>query len=315
MMKKDIKPKYFKKEYWKNYMEFFFGKDLIQFWEDHGQEKWIRSNDSDLHIEIYENSDEVSPTLIFSHGIAGYARLLLPFIKPLYKKGVNIIAPDLMGYGYNKGKRGKFEFNLHVENLVDTLKYANKNFKGKILLGGGSMGGPLAYSAAARYGNIDGLVCFCLFDFQDEDFIEDAARFGKYTPYVLKFLKPFRRIIGNMLIKNEKVISYDGLSIPELVDMIKKDPHSGTKLTINAAISLLTQSIPEIRYEQWKTPTLVLQPGADRMTPPDFARKVYEKLGSSYKKYVEIEGAEHYPTKREHYEIWASEVSKFIENL
>lgn len=296
-------------------MEFYFGKDLIQFWEEQGQEEWIKSNDSDLHIEIYTHKDQVKPTLIFSHGIAGYARILLPFIKPLFEKGVNIIAPDLMGYGYNKGKRGKFEFNLHVENLGDTLKYATKNFEGKILLGGGSMGGPLAYCAGARYRDIDGLVCFCLFDFQDKEFIKDAARFGRYTPYVLTFLKKFRRIIGSVLIKNEKVISYDGLSISELVDLIKEDPHSGAKLTINAAISLLTQSIPDIPYEQWKIPTLILQPGADRMTPPEYTRKVYEKLGSSHKKYVEIEGAEHYPTKREYYNIWASEVVDFIENL
>lgn len=69
---------------------------------------WIQSNDESLHIEMYYTGVPDATTIVFSHGITGYARLMLPFIMPLFEKGYNIIAPDLKGYGYNKGRKGDF---------------------------------------------------------------------------------------------------------------------------------------------------------------------------------------------------------------
>ena len=122
-------------------------------------------------MEIYDTGNAHATTIIFSHGIAGYARVLLPFIIPLREKGYNLVIPDLQGYGYNEGLKGDFEWNEHVGNLIDSVKYAKQRFKGMVILGGASMGGPLAYSAACRYSEIDGLVCWCLWDFSDREFM------------------------------------------------------------------------------------------------------------------------------------------------
>jgi alpha-beta hydrolase superfamily lysophospholipase len=128
-------------------------------------------------------------------------------------------------------------------------------------------------------------------------------------------MKLFKKIIGNLRIKMKQVVSYTHLSLPGVVDLVKQDPYSGTKLTINAALSLLTQSKPDIPYSQWKVPTLVFQPGADKMTPPKYTKRVYEQLGSTIKKYVEIEGAEHYPVKKSAYKIWAHEIEQFNQKI
>ena len=117
-------------EYWKNYMVSWFGADLIDKWERYCAEEFIRSNDNDLHLEIYDTGQQRRPTLIFSHGIAGYARVLLPFIIPLREKGYNIIAPDLQGYGYSRSRKGDFEWNIHLRNLADTVAYAKDRFSG-----------------------------------------------------------------------------------------------------------------------------------------------------------------------------------------
>ncbi len=73
------------KDYWKNYMEKWFGSDLISEWSRYCKEETMQSNNEKLHLETYVNRED-KPTLIFSHGIAGYGRVLLPFVMPLLKK-------------------------------------------------------------------------------------------------------------------------------------------------------------------------------------------------------------------------------------
>jgi pimeloyl-ACP methyl ester carboxylesterase len=143
--------KYAGGDFWKNYMERWFGDELITEWEKNVIVEEIQSINGPINIEIYRTRNKKNPTIVFSHGIAGYARLLLPFLMPLFKLGYNIIAPDLEGYGYNKRIKGDFTWNDHLENLKDAVEFARKNFTGKVYLGGASMGGPLAYACDARY--------------------------------------------------------------------------------------------------------------------------------------------------------------------
>ena len=301
--------------YWKKYMKDFFGEHLIDFWETVVKEEWIVSNNNKIHLEIYNTGDSNAPTLIFSHGIAGYARLLLPFIEPLYKKGYNVVAPDLTGYGYNRGKRGKFEFNQLILDLHNSVLYAKQIFKGKILLGGASMGGPLAYSTASRYGGIDALVCWCLWDLNDKEFIQNETTMKNWTIMVTRLLKKLKKIIGNFRIKSKRIIPYEGLSTPEIVDLISKDPHSGIKLTINAALSLLTQSIPDIPFENWDIPTLIFHPEKDTMIPTKYSKRIYDIIASKKKNYIEVKDSIHFPVKDEHYNVWAEEFNAFIKNI
>jgi len=62
-----------------------------------------------------------------------------------------LVVLDLQGYGYNQGLKGGFNWNAHVQNLVDSVEYAKENFAEKIVLGGASMGGLLAYSLRFLY--------------------------------------------------------------------------------------------------------------------------------------------------------------------
>jgi len=70
------------KEYWKNYMVNWFGKDLIEKWEDLATDNYIQSNEREVHLEVYDSGDPEATIIVFSHGMAGYARVLLPFVIP-----------------------------------------------------------------------------------------------------------------------------------------------------------------------------------------------------------------------------------------
>ena len=305
-----------REDFWKNYMVGWFGTDLIARWEEYCTETFIRSNDDDLHLEVYDSGEPEKPTLIFAHGIAGYARVLLPFIIPLREKGYNIIAPDLQGFGYSKSRKGDFEWNVHLRNLADTVAYAKTRFSGKIILGGASMGGPLAYATAARYGDVDALVCWCLWDLSDREFLENETTTRKATFVLIPFLKLASILLGSFRFKTHWVVSYDTLSDSrEFNDLVKQDPQAGTLLSVRGALSLVLQSKPDAVPEHWDVPVLVVHPGEDKMIPKKYSVKTFEKLSSREKKYVEFEGVGHFPLDQKTYSRWSTEVDDFMRAL
>lgn len=311
------KLRYRDEDFWKNYMEHWFGSSLISQWETSAELKRIESNDRQICLEVYDSGDKAAPTIVFSHGIAGYARVLLPFILPLYKKGYNFVVPDLQGYGYNDGLKGDFEWNAHVRNLVDCVDYAGQRFKGQIYLGGASMGGPLAYAAACeRIEKIDGLCCWCLWDFSDKEFLYNETQTGKFTFILQPLLRLLSLMMGKARIKTYELISYDTLTgSADFNELIKKDPQAGTQITVKGALSLLTQSRPAVLHKNFNIPVLLVQPAEDKMTPPHYMKKTFDSLGSEYKKYVEIARSEHFPLDSDIYDKWTCEVDGFISAL
>jgi fermentation-respiration switch protein FrsA (DUF1100 family) len=59
------------------------------------------------------------------------------------------------------------------------------------------------------------------------------------------------------------------------------------------------QSKPCISHENYDKPILVLQPANVKMTPKYYSEKVFKKLGSVNKKYIEIKNAPHFPTEKD----------------
>lgn len=307
-----MKVVYKNEDFWKNYMINWFGDELIDKWYKNIEITQIYSKNGKINLEVYKTPDLYKPTLVFSHGIAGYARILLPFTIPLFEKGFNIIATDLEGYGYNERIKGDFTWDTHLENLKDTVGYARSIFKGKIYLGGASMGGPLAYATDVRYDCADGLICWCLWDLSDKEFVEKETNTKKLTYPLIPLMKILAKLLGKMRLKTYRLISYDTLTAnQEFNDLLKTDPQAGTLISLRGACSLITQSKPDIKYEEYKKPVLVCQPKDDRMTPGYYTKKVFEKLKTKSKRYIEFTG-EHFPLEKEIYVKWGNEVEKFI---
>ena len=301
--------------FWKNYMDGWFGNELIAEWEKNVAIEEIQSINGPINIEVYRTNNQNSPTIVFSHGIAGYARVLLPFLMPLYKLGYNIVAPDLEGYGYNKRIKGDFTWNEHLANLKDAVEFARKNFTGKVFLGGASMGAPLSYACDARYNCADGIISWCLWDFSDKEFMAKETNTKKMTFILLPIFKLLSKIIGKVRLKTYAFISYDTLTDnQEFNDLIKIDPQSGTLISFRGVASLLTQSKPDILHESYTKPVLLCQPNDDKMTPAHYMKKTFDRLNTQNKKYVDFQGP-HFPLKKETYQKWAHEVDQFIKEI
>lgn len=297
--------------YLMNY-EKFFGKNVIEFAQNEIQEDWIESADGEIHLDIFTKDIE-APTIVFSHGMAGYGRLLIPYAYRLFSYGFNVILPDLKGYGHNKGQRGHWKWNNLVDNVVDTSKYAKNNFNGEIYLAGGSMGGVIAYHSVCKGAPVKAVACYCLFDFQDMELIKESSSYGPFTPLVKSSLTWLSRVVPNFSIPASSVSSYDNLSdSSEFNNLVKNDPLGGNKMTLTAAAEMTSVLLP-IAFEYFDlVPILVIQPGADKMTPAKFTRRAYDKLGTKDKKYLELEDRGHWVLDDEGVDIICSEIKEWF---
>jgi alpha-beta hydrolase superfamily lysophospholipase len=303
-------------DFWKNYMVNWFGEDLIEKWYEYVEEDWIESRSNQVHLEVYDTGSPTAPTVVFSHRIARYARVMLPLVIPLRELGYNLVLPDLQGYGYTQGKKGVFDWNTHVSNLLDSLEYARHRFRGPLFLGGASMGGPIAYEAACRANSISGLITWCLWNLSDPTFLANETPMGKSLLRWTGLFRGLGRVFGRMKMKTQRVISYQHLSdLEEFYLLLMEDPQAGTDITLRGALSLGLETVPSIQYKDFLLPTLVVQPESDEMIPCKYVKQTFDVLGSDVKKYVGLPGAAHFPTVMEYYDTWSSAVDGFITNL
>jgi len=58
------------------------------------------------------------------------------------------------------------------------------------------MGGPLAYAASCELEGISGLLCWCLWDFSDKEFIKKETTTKGFTYLLMLLLKLLSRLMG-----------------------------------------------------------------------------------------------------------------------
>ncbi len=104
------------RDFWRSYAP-WFGQSVIDEIERTVTEAWIDSAGRRIHLDVYARPGATASigAVVFSHGIAGYGRLLSPFALRLWKRGFNVICPDLAGYGFNEGRRARVGLWLRLQ--------------------------------------------------------------------------------------------------------------------------------------------------------------------------------------------------------
>lgn len=280
--------------YWLKYRP-WFGSDVVEHVETQVEEAAIESAGLRFHLDIYrpEPHQPSCGTVVLSHGMAGYGRLLAPFAVRLRRQGFHVLCPDLRGYGFNADLRGDWTWDLLIQNLLDALDYARGRFDGPLFLAGASMGGPLAFHTACRRSDLAGLATYCLFDYRDPGFLREVSGAGPFTPLMRAVVRAGAAAAPHLRIPAGWVAAYRHLAEdPAFVHLLREDPCAGNCISLRAVASML-QATPAIEYEQFRVPTIVLQPEDDRMIPAQWSRFYYDRLGCP-KQYVPIPNCGHW---------------------
>jgi pimeloyl-ACP methyl ester carboxylesterase len=273
------------------------------------EESWTWKG-SRVHIDRIANGDSAIKVLLV-HGIGGYGRLVLgAFGLPLADAGIEVLAPDLPGYGLTLSHRRDVTFGNWVACLVDLVEREASDGRPLTLMGF-SLGGTTAYHAATRHPAVAALASTTLLDLRRPEVLAGVARFPRLTRAMLPWMRGLRWVIDPIappprLMERMAAIAND----PELVKLCVDDRHGGaTRLPLRFYRTLI-EAEPAIEPEEFDRPVLVLHPAEDRMTPIELSREFVRRLPDA--RLVELEGCGHFPVEEPGKGVLEHELTEFI---
>lgn len=234
--------------------------------------------------------------MILLHGVGGNGRVLSFIGVPLYKRGYEIVCPDLPGYGITQTNKNNVDYNIWVNMVKDLVEYESQKDQKDVLLFGLSAGGMLAYHAGCNNKHVSGLIFTNLLDQRLQevrDFSESSkyiSRIGIPLLYLLKNLNNKIKLPMKMVANMKAIVNNDDA----LNLLMNDDKSSGARVPVKLITSMIDYK-PEVEPEDFnQCPALLVHPEDDRWTDIRLSMLTFEKL--KCKKDVKIlENSGHFP--------------------
>lgn len=251
-----------------------------------------------IHIDhYYSPSSRIKVVLL--HGVGGNGRLLSFIGVPLSKQGMEVIAPDLPGYGYSLIKNDTINYHMWIELVDDLVNYELEKDERPVVLFGLSAGGMLAYHAGCKNEKVSGIIVTNLLDQRDIE-VRDASasskamsRLGAVLVNMFNILLPKARI-PMKFVANMKAIVND----KRILDiLLNDDTAAGTSVSIRFIHSLINAA-PVIEPEEFTyCPLLLLHPEKDNWTALNVSKSFFDRLKCA-KEIKILENAGHFPVEQ-----------------
>ncbi|MFB9324913.1 alpha/beta hydrolase [Paenibacillus aurantiacus] len=301
--------------YWKNYQK-FFPEELRLNENQLPSEEWWDWNDYRVHLDRMSVPDSKIKVILI-HGAGGNGRLLAPYARMLQINGYDVVSPDLPPYGLTyTDSLNSLDYLLWVELLTKLIEQEIKRDGKPIVLLGASIGGMLAYHAAAMSTHVRGLVVTTFVDTSNSKVRDQVApnklisRLGKFTMDVFPFILDQFRISVSKVSRMELITNNS-----ELTQLIIKDPLAAdTKVTLRLLRTFMNMK-PLIQPESFDIcPVLLVHPEADPMTPFALSEPFYNRLKAK-KECVILEGSGHFPIEQPGLDQMKTAVLSFLSEI
>lgn len=281
-------------DYWRKYQRFL--PDKVRLSEGREPtEEWWPWRGAEIHLDRYA-APGAPLTVVLLHGGGGYSRLLAPFGVMLQPHGYEVLVPDLPGYGLSVAPAALFSYACWVDCAVDLVQAEIQRTGRPVVLFGMSVGGYLAYLAAAQGRQAAGVIATTLADPRLPVVRDQFAK----SPWMNRAFAPLlpwaAALFGGMRLpirwfSNMKGIAND----PELVPLVCEDPiGGGNRVSLRFMQSLLAIR-PTIEPEDFDLcPVLLAQPAADRWTTIEASRPFFDRIQGP-KELVMLDNCGHLP--------------------
>jgi pimeloyl-ACP methyl ester carboxylesterase len=283
---------------WRNIQQFFPETNRISR-ELFPDELFIKWKSNRIHIDYYTRPDAPAK-IIMLHGIGGNGRLLSFMAIPMFRRGFDVICPDLPGYGISKIRNKKTIHLREWVNLVDHIieqEYAHD--KRPVFLFGFSLGGTLAWHVASANAGVKGIIATCLPDqriARVRDFSATnklMSRLGPLFISILNLFAPGFLLPMNMVTRMRAITNH-----PEMSRELRRDPYSsGAKVPLRLLHSIL-KAKPVAEAQNFSgCPVALLHPENDRWTPLEISRITFDKFPGEKELHI-LENAGHFPIEQ-----------------
>ncbi len=298
---------------WQEYERFFpealhTGGDVVP------SEEWWPWRGSRVHLDRVAAPDAPAKLLLV-HGAGGYGRMLAPYARLLAGAvPMETVAPDLPGYGLTGSGGRPVDYRDWVDCVADLVAAERARDGRPVYVLGASVGGMLAYSAAAR-GGVAGIAVTCLLDPRCAAARERISRFPALGRLAGPMLDRMRWLDGLRFpmrwVANMGAMSND----PALNRVVRSDPCGGGNVVALRFLRTYLSSAPAVEPEEFTAcPVLMLHPAADRWTPPELSLPFFERIAAQ-KRLVMLRDAGHMPIEEPALAAMGTAFAQFVHEL
>ena len=278
-------------------------------------EEWWSWKGLDVHLD--RSSVPGSPVkVIVLHGAGAYGRVMAPAAVLARQHGFETVSPDLPGYGLTSVPSERFDYGLWVDCVSDLIDAEIARDSRPVILFGVSLGGLLAYHAAARSRRVAGLIATTLADTREPAVRQGFARTAILGSVGLWLLQQLHPVTDGLPLPMRYMSKMNRISNnPELAHLCATDPLGGGNWVPARFLRTLMQTAPDLEPEDFTVcPVLLAHPGVDRMTEISHSRRFFDRLAGP-KRMVVLEGASHMPTEHPGVDQFESAVLDFVREI
>ncbi|MGV0837208.1 alpha/beta hydrolase [Mycolicibacterium thermoresistibile] len=242
---------------------------------------------------------QASVRLMVLHGGGGYSGALWPAAAYAAGDGVEVLAPDMPLYGDTvESDPASVRYDDWVDLVCDLIRRETDADSRPLVLFGASMGGMLAYEAAARTRRVAHVAVTCLLDPAAPAARRAAARMswtGAVAPALLRALDP---ALGGVRVPIRWLVNMQAMSNnPALTRLCAGDPKGGG---VHVPLGFLASwmNFDHTRPEAFDAaPVTLVHPAADRWTPAQLSIEFLQRIPSSTEP-VLLENCGHFPVEQ-----------------
>ncbi|HVK86897.1 MAG TPA: alpha/beta hydrolase [Kofleriaceae bacterium] len=278
-------------------------------------EEYWRWRGLDVHLDRLAVPDAPLKVIVL-HGVGAYGRVMAPAAVLAQRYGYETVTPDLPGFGLTRVARRDMTYGLWIDCVCDLIEAERARDARPIALFGVSLGGLLAYQAAARSRDIAGLIATTLADLRDRDARRGFARRPLLGTAGLWLLERLAFVTDGVPLPIAAMSRMNHISNkPALSSIVMRDRLGGGTWVPARFLRTLMTTPPAIEPEAFtRCPVLLAHPGTDRMTDVAISRRFFDRLAAP-KRMVILEGASHMPTEHPGIDQLEAEVLAFLRGL
>lgn len=278
-------------------------KEIIKYFPEPNQisiktmpdEIFFQTEKHKIHIDHYARPDAPA-RVIMLHGVGGNGRILSFMAVPLFKRGFEIISPDLPGYGYTKTPVKSITFQGWIETVNHIIETISQNDHRPVFLFGFSLGGTLAYHVASMNHKVKGIITTCMLDQrirQVRDYSALNKTMSRLGPTMLGL---FNLLTPNIMLPMKMVANTRAIvNNRELLKILLSDKtSSGVHVPIRFLNSIINAKPKKEPEEFTLCPVALFHPENDNWTPVEISRIFFDRIRGE--KVLKILGnAGHFP--------------------
>lgn len=211
-----------------------------------------------------------SVRLVLIHGAGGHSGALWPLASLVPDELADLAAPDLPLYGSTRSSDPRaVRYDDWVELLIDFL--AAEDDGRPLVLIGGSLGGMLAYEAAARTDRVAHVIATCLLNARDPRVRSAITRFGLFATAAPLAIPLVTEGIARSSVKMDWVAPLEKMSRSEDLSRLCATDQRGGGVRVPVGFLTSFLQFEPTPGDQMRTPVTLTAPAADTWTPPELS--------------------------------------------